>query len=510
VNLTGSFSAPAGGTLAFTGVNGGYLKISSALTNTSAVKVGNASASPAFGYDGFVELDSGASDYRFGTYLESGYLLLGASSNFGAATPQGPIGSGPLTVPSYAHSPALSVTSSGAVIQNDISLGSNLFVGTSSDRKYFLPTNADFPFTLSGVISGSGGLSFSTLSDATLTLSGANTFTGGFVGNFGNVIASSNTAFGTGMLNLESTFIQFTTSAPQIGGITGSYGGLSLSPNSTLQINQQQAGEFGGIIDGSNITVTKTGSAALTLSGGSTYSGTTNVNQGKLILASSSYTEGSVSGGPVGSSTIALNGGELQILHGNSINNPIVFSAPSRLTGNASFGAPLTIGTNATLAPGASPGIMTFASGLTFASGGVYEIDIQSATGSAGLGYDTLAVTGTLAFTSTPASPFRLDLLSLSTSGAAGAVADFSAANSYSWMIATTSGGVTGFNPSAITINATGFTNALSGGAFSVSASGNSLFLNFTPVPEPSTWALLTLGLGGIAISITRRRKSRR
>jgi hypothetical protein len=47
------------------------------------------------------------------------------------------------------------------------------------------------------------------------------------------------------------------------------------------------------------------------------------------------------------------------------------------------------------------------------------------------------------------------------------------------------------------------FLNPLGGGSFSLTLDGenNALFLNFTPVPEPSTYALLSLGLIGILLT---------
>jgi hypothetical protein len=40
-----------------------------------------------------------------------------------------------------------------------------------------------------------------------------------------------------------------------------------------------------------------------------------------------------------------------------------------------------------------------------------------------------------------------------------------------------------------------------------VSESGNDLMLNFTPVPEPSTWALMAGGICVLGVGMLRRRK---
>ena len=74
-----------------------------------------------------------------------------------------------------------------------------------------------------------------------------------------------------------------------------------------------------------------------------------------------------------------------------------------------------------------------------------------------------------------------------------------------------------GFDPAKFSIDASGFANSLAfdergNGFFSLSLYSsseynNQVLLNFTPVPEPSTYALLALGLGLIGWSVWRRRQ---
>mgnify|MGYP000443884902 CR=1 FL=1 len=111
-----------------------------------------------------------------------------------------------------------------------------------------------------------------------------------------------------------------------------------------------------------------------------------------------------------------------------------------------------------------------------------------------------LLCAGSLNITATNASPFAINLTSLTAGNAAGNVINFNSASNYSYTIATASGGISGFGTDKFTLNTSGFSNALDGGTWSLAQSGNNLNLNYTAsaIPEPSTYAAI-LGAAALA-----------
>ncbi|MBI5690313.1 MAG: autotransporter-associated beta strand repeat-containing protein [Verrucomicrobia bacterium] len=508
VTLDGTITTTGNGTADyfFTGFNGGILTVNSTLSGAGKkVHIGTQSFSTT--EDSVVSLMAN-NTYSGGTILYTGTLHLGSPTA---------LGSGALSVEPY--SGEVRITSGSAVSQ----VSNNIILQSGTLK--FTPQNPT-GLTLPGVVSGLGRI---VLESSLLRLSGNNTFSGGIdlSGRNTKIVADSNQALGTGAVYLEEAAgIEFTSNAPNpvVGGLGGGwshdvegttyYSTVTLAAGSVLTINQPWDESFAGNLQfaGNAGSLVKTGTGTLTLYGTNPYVGGTTINQGRLVAGAT---------GALGSGTITINGGSLGSTSGAILTNPISFGASGgTLSGNGIVAGNITVGPNVALVPGESPGTLTFTGALTWAGGGAYAIDVLSATGAPGIGFDTIVVSGggTLNITANSGNRFNLNLLSFSTEFLSGNVTDFNSSSPYSWQILSSSTTIGGFSASAFNIQLTGpgnFTNSLAGGAFSVSlgtaggdpfSGSTAIFLNFTPVPEPPVWLLLAAGSGIMVWRRLRRR----
>ncbi len=194
--------------------------------------------------------------------------------------------------------------------------------------------------------------------------------------------------------------------------------------------------------------------------------------------------------------------------------------ATQTLSGSGTVVGSLVLGGGATLSPGASPGTLSVSQDATFAGGGNYNWQVlDAASGGAGQagGWDLLSLGGELSITATSASPFAVNLWSLSATGPdqSGLAANFDPSQAGTWTLVTAAGGITGFSADAFLVETSaangtdGFANDLAGGSFAVLQSGNSLNLVFSPVPEPSA-AVIVLTAGLAALPLIRRSRSQK
>jgi autotransporter-associated beta strand protein len=238
--------------------------------------------------------------------------------------------------------------------------------------------------TLSGTISGPGGLTKVGL--GTLTLSGSSTYAGATNVNAGTLQA--------GAVNALSPFSAFTVAGgatlelnnfnQTIGSLAGA-GSVMLGSATLTTGNDNTSTTFSGTISGRG-GLTKIGAGTLTLSGNNSYSGGTTINAGTLAVSSDSNL-GNSSGG------LAFGGGTLQFLSGLSTTRGVTLNA-----GGGTFD---TNGNNATLGgPISGAGGLTKigAGTLTLAGGNSYSGGTALNAGTLAVGSSNALGTGALTF----------------------------------------------------------------------------------------------------------------
>ena len=222
--------------------------------------------------------------------------------------------------------------------------------------------------TISAVLTGTSGLTKS--GAGTLTLSAANTYTGGTTVNAGILKAGTTTAFGTAA-GASIAFGPATTGKVQLNNFDMTFVGLNSNTSvgapivenggataKTLTINNAVANTYAGIFQkggAGNLAITKTGAGLLTLTGSSatTIGGNIIVDGGSLTLSSNGDLTNAV--GTVGSTALA---GSLTVLvtdRGTKWTNTGVFRFGQSSTNNS-----LTISNGAVLT---SAGVAAFTIG---------------------------------------------------------------------------------------------------------------------------------------------------
>ncbi|WP_425104885.1 autotransporter domain-containing protein [Ancylobacter sp.] len=260
--------------------------------------------------------------------------------------------------------------------------------------------------TFAGTISGTGAVMQA--GAGTLTLTGANSFSGGMQVNAGSTLqvsADANLGAASGTLALQGGTLSVSagfTSTRTVG----------LSGGGTIAVADGQTLTLGGVIGGDG-GLTKTGTGTLTVTASNTFTGGVNiaagtlqignggttgwingpiVNNGSLIYnLSGSYAfpsalsgSGTVSlqgggtayyEGSTFTGTIPLDGANLVLSKGVSTTSAFVVGANSVLSGSGTIGS-LVVNAGGTVSPGYSPGSLVVSGNVAFNSGSTYQADV--------------------------------------------------------------------------------------------------------------------------------------
>lgn len=511
-NSTATLAESGSGTLTLTGSSPGFA--GPIVVNSGTLKVGNANA--------LGSTTAGTTVAATGT-LAINNLSLGAE-------PVNLNGNG-------AGSGGALVGLGTASLSGPVTLATTAAIGT--------PTASD-SLTLSGTIGETGGArGLLKVGAGTLTLTGASTFTGPTTVSAGTLVIGGVNALPTSAqisLALGSTL---QVSANQT--ITGFFGTASsgstilINSGKTLAVDMPVANTFttySGSLTGAGVfSVSGAGGDIVNLTGTVASTVTTLTGSGATLvigsapiaisapLAFSANATQTLTNVISGTGSIAISAGNTTLAAANTYTGPtavtggklvvsntggsatgsgtVTVSSGGVIGGSGIITGPLVLSAGGSVSPGNSPGTLSVGP-TTFAGGANLAFDINDANGVKGTNWDLLSISGSLNITASAFSPFAINLTSLTDANVAGPLLNFSSLQPYSWQFVTTTG-ITGFSAGVFQFDASQFQNSLGTGHFYVSQDGNNLLLNFTPVPEPSTYVLLVAGLGVIGIVARRR-----
>ncbi|MBW3541920.1 MAG: autotransporter-associated beta strand repeat-containing protein, partial [Planctomycetes bacterium] len=337
ISGTGSVTKLGAGTLTLDGANtftgattitAGTLQLGAAerLSDASAVTVGAGATFDLGGFNETIGSLSGAGSVALG----AGTLTAGGDGT--STTFSGAIGGTGGLVKDGAGTLILSGTNN---YTGGTTVSAGVLQGNTTSLRGDITNNASLVFdqaadgTYAGAISGTG--SVTKLNAGTLTLSGANNYTGG-------------TTITAGTLLGNSTSLR--------GDITN---------NAALVFDQAADGTYAGAIGGTG-TVTKQNIGTLNFTGNSNYTGATAINAGRLNV------NGSLD------SVVTVNNGAI-------------------LGGNGTIGG-LVLNNGSTLAPGNSIDTMTVDGAYTQNAGSIFQLEINDGGTTAGVNNDLVNVIG--------------------------------------------------------------------------------------------------------------------
>lgn len=353
--------------------------------------------------------------------------------------------------------------------------------------------------TWSGVISNTAGAaSLTKTGTGTLLLnpgSNANSFSGGVFINDGVLQLGATQSLGSSSVPNIITFGAASTGTLRLNGQSTLIAGLKTNATvgtpivenanataATLTVNSAFADTYAGVIQNGTgagaLSIVKENANTLTLSGANTYTGTTTINSGTLLINGTHTGAGAYS-----------------------------VSSSGTLGGTGSLSGAVTVSAGGTISPGSS--IESLATGSNTWNGGgalTFEFSTDGSTGAAGSQWDLLAITGNLDLSgASVGNKFILNLVTMANATNPGILGTWDADANHTWAgFVTTTTAFVGFDAGSFSFNTAGFQNTLNG-SFSVAINGSNLDLNYTAVPEPSTWALLAFSL--TTVMVLRRRR---
>jgi autotransporter-associated beta strand protein len=282
----------------------------------------------------------------------------------------------------------------GATGNKEILRTGTLFSDVNLTSSLDVIHNGSGTFTFGGqtIIKGLGGINKS--GTGTLLLAGSNTYTGAttitagtlFLGHATDTLSSSSAVTVDG----ATAVLSIAGNSDTVGAVSLKNGGSINGTGGTLT-GASYAVESGSVsakLGGAGIALTKTTAGTVTLSGANDYTGATNVNGGKLTIAST----GTINT----TSAVSIGAGEFNYNSATALSQGVSFSGTGgTLSGNGTITPAVTVTSNNTYTPGAkgAAGTQTLTGAVTFNSASIFDWDIGT-SGATETGHDTVTNTG--------------------------------------------------------------------------------------------------------------------
>lgn len=370
---------------------------------------------------------SGANTYGGSTTVSGGILAITSNTALGSVTNGTNVANGAslalsnnITVSNEALTIAGGGVSYGSTSSGVIqSSGSNTITGAvaMSLEPGINVTNGIL--TMSGVLSGTSGMSKD--GPGTLVLSGNNSYNGAVSVNSGILAVQSNNALGTASTSVRTTVnngatVQFGTASSALtvgesftingtgsggnGVLQNTGGNNTVSGLITMATDSTIGATTGTTISATNVingaaSLTKVGAGTLVLSGTNTYTGSTNINGGTVVVSS----DANLGTAPTTPTTnkLTFDGGTLQTA------NAFTLDSDRGITLNSGGGTIAVTTTSASVTYG---GIVAGTGNLTVSgSGRVTLAGNNTYTGNTTVNGATLAITGDQNLGAAPVSP---------------------------------------------------------------------------------------------------------
>ncbi|MEP5367225.1 autotransporter domain-containing protein, partial [Parvibaculum sp.] len=319
------------GTLSLTGTNsytGGTTVSAGTLKGNTSSLVGDIVNNAALAFDQASDGSYTGALSGTGTLEKTGAGILtlsGANSHSGATT----VSAGTLRAGSasaFASDSAYTVNG-GTLDLNDFDLTMSALSGTGGTVDLGtaeLEVDQDSDSVFDGLIAGTGSLV--KLGSGILSLTGANSYSGGTTVEAGTLRAGSATGLSSGAYVLSGGTLDLNDFDLTATGLSGTGGTVDLG-SAELETDQDSDSAFAGLIAGTGSLV-KLGSGILSLTGANTFSGGTTLGEGTLRLEDDDA---------IGTGALTATGGTLDYDDGIDLSNDIDLRANTNL--NVTIGA---------------------------------------------------------------------------------------------------------------------------------------------------------------------------